>query len=136
MFLSSGCKCCTVRGDLVQALEGLIEKRCTGKLDFDRLVIKTTGLADPVPILHTLIVTPGLSAALRRDGVVTVCNAVTGPATLDAGFESVQQVALADMLVLSRTDLATPLQAERFRARLAALAPARAPLGSPSAFPP
>jgi G3E family GTPase len=123
VLLSSGCMCCTVRGDLVQALEGLFEKRSAGKLDFDRIVIETTGLADPSPILHTLIVTPGLGAALRMDGVVTVCDAVNGPATLDAGFESVQQVAMADVLVLSKTDLVTPALAERFRARLAALAP-------------
>jgi G3E family GTPase len=123
VLLSSGCMCCTVRGDLVQALEGLFEKRSAGKLDFDRIVIETTGLADPAPILHTLIVTPGLGAALRMDGVVTVCDAVNGPATLDAGFESVQQVAMADVLVLSKTDLVTPSQAERFRGRLAALAP-------------
>ncbi|MCA3507022.1 MAG: GTP-binding protein [Rhodobacter sp.] len=123
VLLSSGCMCCTVRGDLVQALEGLFEKRSAGKLDFDRIVIETTGLADPAPILHTLIVTPGLGTALRMDGVVTVCDAVNGPATLDAGFESVQQVAMADVLVLSKTDLVTPSQAERFRARLAALAP-------------
>jgi len=123
VLLSSGCMCCTVRGDLVQALEGLFEKRSAGKLAFDRIVIETTGLADPAPILHTLIVTPGLGGALRMDGVVTLCDAVIGPATLDAGFESVQQVAMADVLVLSKTDLVTPSQAERFRARLAALAP-------------
>ena len=64
--LNSGCLCCTVRGDLVQALEGLFEKRSAGKLDFDRIVIETTGLADPAPILHTLIVTPGLGMARRR----------------------------------------------------------------------
>jgi G3E family GTPase len=123
VLLSFGCMCCTVRGDLVKALEGLFEKRSAGKLNFDRIVIETTGLADPAPILHTLIVTPGLGAALRMDGVVTVCDAVNGPATLDSGFESVQQVAMADVLVLSKTDLVTPSQAERFRTRLAALAP-------------
>lgn len=123
VLLSSGCMCCTVRGDLVQALEGLFEKRSAGKLDFDRIVIETTGLADPAPILHTLIVTPGIGVALRMDGVVTVCDAVNGPATLNAGFESVQQVAMADVLVMSKTDLVTPSQAERFRARLTALAP-------------
>ena len=123
VLLSSGCMCCTVRGDLVQALEGLFEKRSAGKLDFDRIVIETTGLADPAPILHTLIVTPGLGAALRLDGVVTVCDAALGPTTLDRGFESVQQVAMADVLVLSKTDLVTPSQAATFRARLAALAP-------------
>jgi G3E family GTPase len=136
VLLSSGCMCCTVRGDLVQALEGLIEKRGAGKLDFDRIVIETTGLADPAPILHTLIVTPGLGAALRMDGVVTVCDAVNGPATLDRGFESVQQVAMADVLVLSKTDLVTPTQAAKFRARLAALTPgAKIVTGSDGAVP-
>lgn len=123
VLLASGCICCTVRGDLVQALEGLLAARTAGTLDFDRIVIETTGLADPAPILHTLIVTPSLGSALRLDGVVTVCDAVNGPATLDAGFESVQQVAMADVLVLSKTDLATPSQTARFRARLEALAP-------------
>jgi len=123
VLLSSGCMCCTVRGDLVEALEGLIEKRRAGKLAFDRIVIETTGLADPAPILHTLIVTPRLGAALRMDGVITVCDAVNGAATLDAGFESVQQVAMADVLVLSKADLVTQPEAARFRARLAALAP-------------
>jgi G3E family GTPase len=123
VLLSSGCMCCTVRGDLVQALDGLFEKRAAGKLDFDRIVIETTGLADPAPILHTLIVTPGLGAALRLDGVVTVCDAVNGPATLDAGFENVSQVAMADVLVISKTDLVTPSQVAKFRTRLAALAP-------------
>ena len=92
VLLSSGCMCCTVRGDLVQALEGLFEKRSAGKLDFDRIVMEITGLADPAPTLHTLIVTPSLGAAPRIDGVVTVCDAAHGPATLDAGFEGVQQV--------------------------------------------
>jgi G3E family GTPase len=123
VLLSSGCLCCTVRGDLVQALERLIDRRRAGELAFDRIVIETTGLADPAPILHTLIVTPSLGAALRLDGVVTVCDAVNGPATLDRGFESVAQVAMADVLVLSKTDLVTPPVAARFRARLAALAP-------------
>lgn len=123
VLLASGCMCCTVRGDLVQALESLLDKRRDGKLAFDRIVIETTGLADPGPILHTLIVTPALGNRLRMDGVVTVCDCVNGPATLDAGFESVQQVAVADVLVLSKTDLVTPAQAERFRNRLASLAP-------------
>jgi G3E family GTPase len=118
VLLASGCMCCTVRGDLVQALEGLLGKRSAGKLDFDRIVVETTGLADPAPILHTLIVTPGLSTALQLDGVVTVCDAVNGPVTLDRGFESVRQVAMADVLVLSKCDLVTESQAARFRARL------------------
>lgn len=123
VLLASGCMCCAVRGDLSEALEGLVARRARGELDFGRIVIETTGLADPGPILHTLIMTPALGAALRLDGVVTVCDAANGPATLDRGFESVQQVAMADVLVLSKTDLVTPAGAAAFRARLAALAP-------------
>jgi G3E family GTPase len=123
VLLSSGCMCCTVRGDLVQALEGLLNRRQAGQLAFDRIVIETSGLADPAPILHTLIVTPSLGAALKVDGVITVCDAANGPATLDAGFENVQQVAMADVLVLSKTDLVTEGEAQHFRARLATLAP-------------
>jgi G3E family GTPase len=123
VLLSSGCMCCTVRGDLVQALEGLFGRRSRGELAFDRVVIETTGLADPAPILHTLMVTPGLGRALRMDGVVTVCDAANGPATLDAGFEAVAQVAMADVIVISKADLVAPAALAAFRARLSALAP-------------
>ena len=126
VLLSSGCMCCTVRGDLVQALESLVERRAAGTLAFDRIVIETTGLADPGPILHTLIVTPSLGAAIRMDGVVTVCDAANGAATLDRGFESVAQVAMADVIVITKSDLVTPTRLASFRARLAALAPGAA----------
>ena len=126
VLLSSGCMCCTVRGDLVQALESLVERRAAGTLAFDRIVIETTGLADPGPILHTLIVTPSLGAAIRMDGVVTVCDAANGAATLDRGFESVAQVAMADVIVITKSDLVTPTRLATFRARLAALAPGAA----------
>lgn len=120
VLLASGCICCTVRGDLVTALEGLLDRRDRGELAFARIVIETTGLADPTPILHTLIVAPQLRGRLRLDGVITVCDAVNGAATLDAGFESVQQVAMADVLVLTKTDLARPFDIARLSARLAA----------------
>lgn len=123
VLLASGCICCTVRGDLVTALEGLLDRRDRGELAFARIVIETTGLADPTPILHTLIVASQLRGRLRLDGVITVCDAVNGAATLDAGFESVQQVAMADVLVLTKTDLARPFDIARLSARLAALAP-------------
>lgn len=123
VLLASGCLCCTVRGDLVTALEGLLDRRDRGELAFARIVIETTGLADPTPILHTLVVAPQLRGRLRLDGVITVCDAVNGAATLDAGFESVQQVAMADVLVLTKTDLARPFDIARLSARLAALAP-------------
>lgn len=123
VLLASGCLCCSVRGDLIEALESLLEQRARGGLAFDRIVIETTGLADPAPILHTLIVTPALGGALRLDGVITVCDAVNGPAALDAGFESVAQVAMADVLVISKSELVDPLALRAFQARLSALAP-------------
>ena len=123
VLLPSGCLCCTVRGDLVQALERLVARRAAGVLAFDRIVIETTGLADPGPILHTLIVTPSLGAALRMDGMVTVCDAANGAATLDHGFESVTQVAMADVIVITKSDLVPPAQLATFQARLAAIAP-------------
>jgi G3E family GTPase len=123
VLLASGCMCCTVRGDLVQAMETLLSKRARGLLAFDRIVLETTGLADPAPILHTLIVSPNLGKVLRLDGVVTVCDAVNGMATLDAGFEAVSQVAMADVIVVSKSDLVTDSALGAFTARLGQLAP-------------
>lgn len=127
VLLASGCLCCTVRGELVESLNRLAVQRNDGALDFDRVVIETTGLADPAPILHTLMGDPGVLRHYRLDGIVTVVDAVNGTATLDAQPESVKQVAVADRLVLSKTDLAAPEAVEALRARLARLNPA-APL--------
>jgi G3E family GTPase len=127
MLLASGCLCCTVRGDLVESLNRLAVQRTAGALDFDRVVIETTGLADPAPILHTLMGDPGVLRHYRLDGIVTVVDAVNGMATLDAQAESVKQVAVADRLVLSKTDLAAPDGVAALGARLARLNPA-APL--------
>jgi G3E family GTPase len=127
VLLSSGCLCCTVRGELVESLNRLAVQRSEGAIDFDRVVIETTGLADPAPILHTLMGDPGVLRHYRLDGIVTVVDAVNGSATLDAQAESVKQVAVADRLVLSKTDLAAPESVQALRARLARLNPA-APL--------
>jgi G3E family GTPase len=127
VLLASGCLCCTVRGELVESLNRLAVQRTAGALDFDRVVIETTGLADPAPILHTLMGDPSVLRHYRLDGIVTVVDAVNGAATLDAQPESVKQVAVADRLVLSKTDLATPEAVDALRARLGRLNPA-APL--------
>jgi G3E family GTPase len=127
VLLSSGCLCCTVRGELVESLNRLAVQRSEGAIDFDRVVIETTGLADPAPILHTLMGDPGVLRHYRLDGIVTVVDAVNGSATLDAQAESVKQVAVADRLVLSKTDLAARESVQALRARLARLNPA-APL--------
>jgi G3E family GTPase len=111
VMLSTGCLCCTMRGDLVDALERLLRDRDNGRLAFDRVVIETTGLADPAPVVHTTMAHPYLTQRFRLDGIVTVVDAVNGMATLDTQVESVKQAALADRLVLTKTDLlATPEQ--------------------------
>ena len=104
--LSDGCLCCTVRGELVDTLADLVDRLQTGRIQrLARVVIETTGLADPVPVLQSIMGHPALVHAFRLDGVVTVVDAVNGAATLDAHVEAVKQVAVADRLVLTKSDL-------------------------------
>ncbi|MCB4771708.1 GTP-binding protein [Ancylobacter sp. Lp-2] len=128
VLLASGCLCCTVRGDLVEGLEHLLRRMDNGVIPpFRRVMIETTGLADPAPILHVLMMHPYLVMRFRLDGVVTVIDAVNGLATLDAHPEAVKQAAIADRLVLTKTDLLdTPERQAAFAAldaRLDRLAP-------------
>ena len=128
MLLSTGCLCCTVRGDLVNTLEKLLRGLDNGRMRFNRVIIETTGLADPAPVLHTAMVHPYFVMRFRLDGVVTVVDAVNGAATLDAHIEAVKQIAVADRIVLTKTDLIDSPErrdaATTLRARLAALNPA------------
>ncbi len=104
--LSSGCLCCTIRGDLIDTLTDLLARRDAGTIKaFDRIVIETTGLADPAPILHVLMMDPLLVSRLRLEGVITVVDGFNGMATLDAHPEAVKQVAVADRVVLTKLDL-------------------------------
>jgi G3E family GTPase len=104
--LSSGCLCCTIRGDLIDTLTDLLARRDAGTIKaFDRIVIETTGLADPAPILHVLMMDPLLVSRLRLEGVITVVDGFNGMATLDAHAEAVKQVAVADRVVLTKLDL-------------------------------
>lgn len=123
LLMQSGCLCCSVRGDLARTMADLIARRDAGGLSFERVVIETTGLADPGPILQTLLVDPYLARTVRMDGVVTVVDAANGPSTLDAQFEAVSQLAMADLIVLSKTDLVTPDKVQIFENRLVALNP-------------
>ncbi|MFN3955848.1 MAG: CobW family GTP-binding protein [Pararhodobacter sp.] len=123
VLLQSGCLCCTVRGDLAQTLGDLKLRRDAGEIAFDRVVIETTGIADPGPIVQTLVMDPELTYDYALDGVLTVVDAVAGPGTLDAYFEAVQQVAMADRLILSKADLALPAAVRALEARLADLNP-------------
>jgi G3E family GTPase len=128
MLLQSGCLCCTMRGDLVDALERLLRDLDNKRVSFRRVIVETTGLADPAPVLHTVMVHPYLVMRFRLGGVVTLVDAVNGAATLDAHPESVKQAAMADRLVLTKTDLLdTPERRagkDALIARLAALNPA------------
>ncbi|GLK78086.1 cobalamin biosynthesis protein CobW [Methylopila jiangsuensis] len=122
--LAGGCLCCGVRGELVDALENLLRARDNGRLPpFDRLVIETTGLADPAPALQTLMLHPYLALRFHLAAVVTVVDASDGGATLLASPEAARQAAMADRIVLSKTDLATPEQFAATRAAVARLAP-------------
>jgi G3E family GTPase len=104
--LSSGCLCCTIRGDLIDTLNGLLHKRAGGELKaFDRIVIETTGLADPAPVLHALMRDERLLQRVKLEGVITVVDGFNGMATLDAHPEAVKQVAVADRIVLTKLDL-------------------------------
>jgi G3E family GTPase len=105
--LPSGCLCCAVREDLAASLRGLIERRDAGDIRrFRRMVIETSGLADPTPILFTLGTDPMLDHRLRLGRVVTLVDAVTGAETLARFAEAARQAAVADALVISKTDLA------------------------------
>ena len=111
--LAAGCLCCTIRGDLINTLADLLARRDAGTIKaFDRIVIETTGLADPAPVLHALMRDPQLLARLRLEGVITVVDGVNGLDTLDAHPEAVKQVAVADRIVLTKLDLLSGLEGE------------------------
>ncbi len=122
--LNSGCLCCTVRGDLVRTMSELYLKRTRGEVTpFKRMIVETTGLADPAPILHTLMTDPLLATRYRLDGVVTTVDAINGAATLDNHAESVKQAAVADRLLLTKTDIADAPALDALMARLHLLNP-------------
>lgn len=123
VLLQSGCVCCSVRGDLVQGMVDLASRRAKGELTFDRVVIETTGLADPGPIVQTLALDRELEQAFHLDGVVTVVDCANGARTLDAEFEAVAQVAMADRLILTKGDLVLPAERAVLERRLRKLNP-------------
>jgi len=123
VLMPAGCICCSIRGDLSKTLISLLARRVRGDLSFDRVVIETTGLADPGPIHHTLLVDPALAPNYALDGVVTAVDAVLGAATLDRHFEAQSQVAMADRIVLTKTDLADAGTLAALEARLDRLSP-------------
>jgi len=108
VLLEGGCLCCKVRGDLVRTAGDLLARRARGEAEFDRIVVETTGLADPAPILQALMTDREIADALRLESVIATVDCAAGGATLDAHPESVKQAALADRIVLTKTDLADP----------------------------
>lgn len=115
VLLNSGCVCCTLRGDLVDELRDLIDRRDAGQIPaFRRVVVETTGLADPTPIVNTLLADPMLQHQVRLDAIVATIDAQHGL----RGPESVKQAATADVLVLTKTDLAPPERVTREVERL------------------
>jgi len=125
VLLNSGCICCSVRGDLISGLRDLFVKRTRGEIPaFDRVIIETTGLADPAPILHTLMTDPLLTTKFRLDSVVTTVDAIHGSGQLDQHPESVKQAAVADRILMTKSDLADDTTRTALEARLRALNPA------------
>ncbi|ANK73683.1 ATP-binding protein [Ensifer adhaerens] len=126
--LSDGCLCCTVRGELVDTLADLMDRMQTGKIKpLKRVVIETTGLADPAPVLQSVIGNPVIAQNFRLDGVVTVVDAVNGLQTIANHEEALKQIAVADRIVISKTGLAETSERDALTARIRALNP-RAPL--------
>jgi G3E family GTPase len=122
ILLSSGCLCCSLRGDLVDALVDLNARRDDGRIaPFDRIIVETSGLADPAPVLHAIMRERELASRYRLAGVLTLVDAVNGVATLQKFGESRRQVALADRIVLTKSDL---IDASDRPARMSALAKA------------
>jgi G3E family GTPase len=128
MLLNNGCLCCVLRGDLQETLRDLFIKRRNGEIiDYDRVVIETTGLADPAPVMQTLLTDSMLRDQYRLDCVVTLVDAVNATGQLVQFSEPVKQVALADRLVVTKTDLAAEEPLETLTERLREINP-RAPL--------
>ena len=118
VLLNAGCLCCTVRGDLTRVLREMMPR--ARRDEISRIVIETTGLAEPAPILATLMTDPVVASTYRLDGVVTVVDAVAGETNLTARAEAMRQVAVADRIVVTKSDLADPAP---LLARIAALNP-------------
>lgn len=122
LALTTGCLCCRMQSDLATTLRGLEAQAGEGGLGgYDRVLIETSGLVDPAPLLATLLADPDVAVAHRLDQVVTLVDAAVGEATLDRHVEARRQVAVADRIVLTKTDLTGPVPG--LRARLAAAAP-------------
>ena len=127
--MNNGCICCTVRGDLIVALNSLAQKRAAGEISFDRVVIETTGLANPGPVAQTFFVDEEVGANYLLDAVVTVVDARHAMDQLDQNEEAQRQVGFADKILLSKTDLVDAAAVDVLKARLHRMNP-RAPIST------
>ena len=127
--MNNGCICCTVRGDLIVALNNLAQKRAAGEIAFDRVVIETTGLANPGPVAQTFFVDEEVGANYMLDAVVTVVDARHAMMQLDQHEEAQRQVGFADKILLSKTDLVDAAAVEALKTRLHRINP-RAPIAT------
>lgn len=124
LVLDSGCICCSVQGDLVKALKNIFTRAARREIDpIDRVLIETTGMADPAPVIHTLMEEPFIADRFRCDGVVTAVDATLGASQLDTHREALRQVVMADRLLITKCDLASADERARLAARLAQLNP-------------
>lgn len=122
--LSNGCLCCTVRGELIDTLASLMDAMQTGRMTpIRRVVIETTGLADPAPVMQSVMGHPAMAQNFELNGVITVVDAVNGSSTLERHVEAVKQVAVADRLIVSKSGMATREQLLDLHARLDRLNP-------------
>ncbi|MFM8899069.1 MAG: CobW family GTP-binding protein [Burkholderiales bacterium] len=121
--MNNGCICCTVRGDLVRILGELAAKRAAGTLQFDRVVIETTGLADPAPVAQTFFVDDDIGMTYLLDAIVTMVDAVHAPQQLDEHHEAQEQVGFADRVLLTKTDLVDDAHVQALKTRLAKMNP-------------
>ena len=125
ILLDAGCLCCTIANTLSETLEDLYFRRVRGEVPaFERVIVETTGLADPAPIVHTLMTKSAVTAHYRLDGIVTCADALHGAGQLDDHAEAVKQVAMADRLIVTKSDLAKGSEVEDLNQRLRALNPA------------
>lgn len=125
--MNNGCICCTVRGDLVRILGDLSQRNQAGELRFDRVIIETTGLADPAPVAQTFFVEEDIRNQYKLDAIITVVDAVHGMQQLDEHHEALEQAGFADRILLSKTDLVSPESVQTMTARLRKINP-RAPI--------
>jgi G3E family GTPase len=123
VVMNNGCICCTVRGDLSRILNELAEQAAAGKVDFTRVVIETTGVANPAPVAQTFFMDRRVRANYRLDGIITIVDAKHAHQQLDRHCEAQEQVGFGDRLLLSKTDLITETEEHGLRLRLARMNP-------------